>query len=193
MIRELVLSSAVVNVPLQTEFAEMTNRLQLKMFKVNELANKYYSNMADENYDDLANISCSNDVFNIELDNLVANVTYCLDDNCDPEANKYILTDGRITITCNRYNCFTKVDNFDLKFKKAATGYTEIKQDLKPSDLSKLLLTDNDSFRRFKEANTTSAKYAARLKEKQAPAAGAAGAEPAESDDFPIDSKYQDN
>jgi len=44
------------------------------------------------------------------------------------------------------------VDNFDLKFKKAQSGYNEIKTDVKPSILTKVLLTDNDSFgRRFKQ------------------------------------------
>lgn len=91
-------------------------------------------------------------MFSVQLDNLVANVTYCFEPTCDPEANKYILTDGRITITCNKFNCFTKVDNFDLKFKKAQSGYNEIKTDVKPSELTKVLLTDNESFgRRFKQ------------------------------------------
>lgn len=75
MVRELVLSSPVVNVNLPSNVAEMTNRMNLKTFRVNELANKYYANMSDENYDDLATVTCSNDVFSVELDNLIANVT----------------------------------------------------------------------------------------------------------------------
>lgn len=75
MIRELVLSSPVVNVNLPTSVSDLTRRMQLRFFKVNELANKYYANMADENYDDLASVTCSNDVFSIQMDNLIANVT----------------------------------------------------------------------------------------------------------------------
>jgi len=102
MVRELVLSSPVVNINLPTVVSDLTRRMQMRFFKVNELANKYYANMADENYEDLATVTCSNDVFSIQMDNLIANVSYCFESGCDPEANKYILTDGRITITCNK-------------------------------------------------------------------------------------------
>jgi hypothetical protein len=49
MVRELVLSSPVVNINIPTAVSDLTHRMQMRFFKVNELANKYYANMADEN------------------------------------------------------------------------------------------------------------------------------------------------
>lgn len=94
-------------------------------------------------------------------------------------------------MTCNRYSCFTKVDNFDLKFKKAQSGYNEIKTDIKPSELTKVLLTDNESFgARFKQK--ASEYY--RLKQKTENALlKKKDDNNVESDDFPIDSQYRDN
>lgn len=91
------------------------------------------------------------------------NASFCYDSECDSEKNKWILTDGKVTVTCITFGCFVKVDNFTLKFKKTQTGYVEL--DTAQKDIAKLLLTDNKgegSFR-FKQKRFR-AKYMARFK-----------------------------
>lgn len=78
--------------------------------------------MAEEHNQDLATLTCQNDLFALEFGNLIANVSFCYEPECDSELNKWILTDGKVTITCIKFGCYVKVDNFNLKFKKTKTG-----------------------------------------------------------------------
>lgn len=61
-------------------------------------------------------------MFVVEFNNLTANVSFCYENECDIESNKWIMSDGKVTITCIKYGCYVKIDNFNLKFKKTKTG-----------------------------------------------------------------------
>lgn len=82
-------------------------------------------------------------MFAAEFSNLVANVAFCYENECDLDANKWILSDGKITVTCIKYGCYVKVDNFNLKFKKTKTGYVEL--DVTKKGMDELILKDNPS------------------------------------------------
>jgi len=153
LIRDKIKSIPNGTVVLSPKTQELTQRMQLKNFKINEVVNKYYSNAAKEDNRDLATLTCQNDILSFEMTNLIMNVTFCFDSECEIEKNKWILTDGKITITCIAFGCFVKVDNFNLKFRKTQTGYIELDPNVK--DMNKILLTDQKTLGtfRFKELN----------------------------------------
>lgn len=95
----------VGNVVFSDKLAKLTNRTQLRQFKINEFVNKYYSNLAEEHNSDLVTLTCQEDMFTAEFNNLTANVSFCFEGECDIDANKWIMSDGKITVTCIKFGC----------------------------------------------------------------------------------------
>jgi len=85
----------------------------------------------------------------VEFGNLTANVQFCFENECNIDLNKWILSDGKVTITCIKYGCFVKVDNFTLKFKKTKQGYVEL--DPAQPGIAALILDDNDAKSGFRQ------------------------------------------
>lgn len=77
MMRDRVNGIPQGNVVLSDKLHKLIHRTQLRQFKVNECVNKYYSNLAEEHNQDLATLSCQDDLFSVEFGNLTANVQFC--------------------------------------------------------------------------------------------------------------------
>jgi len=87
MLRDRVMGIPVGNVVFSDKLAKLSNRTQLRQFKVNEFVNKYYSNLAEEHNTDLVTLSCQEDMFTAEFNNLTSNVSFCFEGECDIDAN----------------------------------------------------------------------------------------------------------